>query len=226
MIPLSDSKSAGVFPFWTIIIIIANIVVFIMQLTTPDPDSFVAQYALIPSLIDFNNFATLFPFVSSQFLHGGFLHIISNMLFLWVFGDNVEGKLGPIIYPVFYILCGVAAAFAQYFFTPTSEIPMLGASGAVAGVLGAYFAWFSHHTVKTLVPIFGFFSVVDIPAGFMLFYWIATQFLAGAFSFSGNMGEIGGVAYFAHIGGFVAGWVIAKLFNPFTQKAALEEYHE
>lgn len=214
MIPISDSRPAGIFPFWTILIIAINVIVFFLELTSPNPDAFISQYALIPSYVNFNDPVSLLPFITSQFLHGGWLHIISNMLFLWVFGDNVEGKLGFVLYPIFYIVCGVVAALAQYFTAPDLQIPMLGASGAVAGVLGAYFAWFSQHTVKTLVPIFGFFTLIDVPAGFMLFYWIATQFLAGAFSLGDQMG---GVAYFAHIGGFIAGFLLAKLLTPITQ---------
>ncbi len=233
MIPLSDSHPAGKFPFWVILIIAINVYVFYLQLTTPNPDafiapatnSFIAQYALIPSLVDFSDWATLTPFITSQFLHGGFLHIISNMLFLWIFGDNVEARWGNILFPLFYLTAGVAGGLAQYVFMPDSGLPMLGASGAIAGVLGAYFAWFPHHSVKTLVPIFGFFTIINVPASIMLFYWIATQFLSGAFSVGISMGEdIGGVAYFAHIGGFIAGFILAKFLPmPRTQEPELLE---
>lgn len=225
MIPLSDSKPAGIVPIWTILIILINVLVFFLEITAPDTEAFISRFALIPSLVDFNIFSTLIPFITSQFLHGGFLHIISNMLFLWIFGDNVEAEWG-FLYPIFYLFCGIIAGLSQYIFTPGSDIPMIGASGAVAGVLGAYFAWFSHHSVKTLVPVFGFFTVLNIPAGFMLFYWLITQFLSGAFSFSFNMGEVGGVAYFAHIGGFVSGWILAKLLGPFFKKdTGIKEYY-
>lgn len=211
MIPLYDSHPARRFPFWTILIILLNVFVFFLQLTTQDPEAFVEQFALIPVLVDFSNPVTLLPFFTSQFLHGGFLHIISNMLFLWIFGDNVEGELGWFGFPFFYLFSGFTGGLAQYMFMTDSTIPMLGASGAVAGVLGAYFVWFSHHTIKTLVPIFGFVTLINVPASIMLFYWIATQFLSGAFSFSMDMGSIGGVAYFAHIGGFLTGWILAKI---------------
>lgn len=211
MIPLSDSHPAGKFPFWVILIIAVNVYVFFLEMTAPDMEAFISLYALIPANVNFTDYSTLIPFITSQFLHGGFLHIISNMLFLWIFGDNVEARFGNILFPFVYLTSGVAGGLAQYVFMPDSTIPMLGASGAVAGVLGAYFAWFGHHTVKTLVPIFGFFTVINVPASIMLFYWIATQFVSSFFSFSETMADVGGVAYFAHIGGFIFGWILAKV---------------
>jgi membrane associated rhomboid family serine protease len=213
MIPIADSNGTGKFPFWVIVIILVNVYVFFLEMTSPDPEGFITQYALVPSLVDFSNWNTLFPFITSQFLHGGFLHIISNMWFLWIFGDNVEDRIGFFLFPLFYLVCGVVGALAQYIFLIGSDIPMLGASGAIAGVLGAYFAWFSHHKVKTLIPIFGFFSIIDVPASIMLLYWIITQVLAGAVSFTATGEDLGGVAYFAHIGGFVFGWIFAKLYS-------------
>lgn len=214
MIPLADSNGTGRFPFWVVLIILANVVVFFLEISSPDPESFITQYALIPSLVNFSDWHTLLPFITSQFLHGGFLHIISNMWFLWIFGDNVEDRVGFLLFPLFYLACGVVGGLAQYIFLVDSNIPMLGASGAIAGVLGAYFAWFSDHKVKTLVPVFGFFSIIDLPASFMLFYWIITQVFAGAFSFTASGEDLGGVAYFAHIGGFIFGFLFAKLYNP------------
>ena len=208
MIPLKDSQPTNIFPFWVYAIIALNIYVFFLQLTSSNPDLFIAQYALIPELVDFSNYSSLIPFITSQFLHGGFMHIISNMWFLYIFGDNVEERTGFLLFPLVYLSSGVVGALAQYIFMPDSAIPMLGASGAIAGVLGAYFVWFKKHTVKSLVPILGFFTVLDIPAHFILFYWIATQVIAGV----GSIGsDIGGVAYFAHIGGFITGWILAKL---------------
>lgn len=211
MIPLYDSHPAGKFPFWTILIIGINIFVFFLEMTAPDLEAFVSQYALIPANVNFADFSTLTPFITSQFLHGGFLHIISNMLFLWIFGDNVEARFGNILFPIIYLASGVAGGLAQYIFMQDSTIPMLGASGAVAGVLGAYFVWFGHHSVKTLVVFFGFITIINVSASVMLFYWIATQILSGFISFGGPLGDMGGVAYFAHIGGFVFGWLAAKV---------------
>ncbi|MEK7617206.1 MAG: rhomboid family intramembrane serine protease [Patescibacteria group bacterium] len=210
MIPLRDSKPAGIFPFWVLAIIALNIYVFYLEITAVNSEVFISLYALIPRLVDLSIPETLIPFITSQFLHGGFIHIISNMLFLWIFGDNVEEKFGFLLFPVFYLAGGVAGGLAQYFFMPDSSIPMLGASGAIAGVLGAYFAWFGHHTVKTLVPIFGFFTVIDVPASVMLFYWFITQLFSGAASI-GVQADVGGVAFFAHAGGFAFGWIAAKV---------------
>ncbi len=213
MIPLSDSHPAGRFPFWVLIIIAINVYVFFLEITSTNPDAFIAQYALIPTLVNFSDFTTLVPFITSQFLHGGFLHIISNILFLWIFGDNVEAKAGFFVFPFFFIISGIIGGLAQYFLMPDSTIPMLGASGAIAGVLGAYFAWFPHHNVKTLVPLFGFFTVINIPASIMLFYWFATQILSSSFTAVSTYQDTGGVAYLAHIGGFVAGFVMAKIIR-------------
>lgn len=213
MIPLSDSQPAGRFPFWVITIIALNIYVFYLELTAANPDLFITQYALIPNLVDFSVLETLYQFVTSQFLHGGFIHIISNMLFLWVFGDNVEARLGLLFFPIFYLAGGLAGGLAQYILIPSSTIPMLGASGAIAGVLGAYLALFPHHTIKTLVPIFGFFTVINIPASIMLFYWFITQLFSGAASISYVSAEAGGIAFFAHAGGFAFGWIVGRLFR-------------
>lgn len=212
MIPLSDSHPAGRFPIWVIIIIVINVYVFWLELTSANLDAFIYEWALVPSKVDFSNWVSLIPFFTSQFLHGGFLHIISNMLFLWVFGDNVEADQNFFIFPFFYLISGFAGGFIQYLLSPDSTIPMLGASGAVAGVLGAYFARFPHHSIKTLVPFFGFLSIVNIPAGVMLIYWFITQIFSGTFSL-GIQTEAGGVAYFAHIGGFTTGWLLGKLLK-------------
>ena len=212
MIPLRDSHPANIFPFWVLTIIGVNIYVFFLELTSPNPDAFITQYALIPQLVDLSNIQTWIPFITSQFLHGGFVHIISNMLFLWIFGDNVEGRLGFILFPIFYLLGGSIGGLAQYLLMPDSSIPMLGASGAVAAVLGAYFSLFGHHTIKTLVPVFGFLTVVDIPASVMLFYWFITQLFSGVASITLTAQDVGGVAFFAHLGGFTFGWFTSKLF--------------
>ncbi len=213
MIPLRDSNPTGKFPFWVIVIIAINLYVFYLEITSLNPDLFIANYALIPALLDFGNWESLRPLITSQFLHGGFLHIISNMLFLWVFGDNVEAKFGELLFPVFYLAAGVVGALTQYFFAADSFIPMLGASGAIAGVLGAYFAMFPNHKVDTLVPIFGFPAIVGIPASLMLFYWFFTQIFSGVLSIGVSSTEMGGVAFFAHIGGFAFGWLVAKIVN-------------
>lgn len=213
MIPLKDSQPTGRFPFWVVVIIALNIYFFFLELTSPDPDAFIIHYALIPSLINPSDWHTFIPFITSQFLHGGFIHIISNMLFLWIFGDNVEEALGFLIFPIFYLASGVAGGVLQYIFAPHVQIPMLGASGAIAGVLGAYFALFPNHSIKTLVPIFGFFTIIDMPASVMLFYWFFTQLFSGAASIATHAAALGGVAFLAHVGGFVFGWIVGGMYK-------------
>lgn len=211
MIPLRDSKPAHVFPFWVLVIIAANAWVFFLEYTSFNLEAFISQWALVPAFIDFGRFETLAPFITSQFLHAGLLHILSNMWFLWIFGDNVEEHFGKILFPIIYLWAGVVGGLAQYIISPGSQIPMLGASGAVAGVLGAYMVLYSQHKIKTIIPVFGFMSVMDIPAGFMLFYWFFTQLFSGVGSLV--VQGVGGVAFFAHVGGFAAGWMIAKLHS-------------
>ena len=212
MFPISDSIPPRRFPFINVAIIIATAYAFYQQFVSPSPDVFIQQYALIPSLVDFNNPQSLIPFVTAIFLHGGFLHIISNMWFLWVFGDNVEGYLGFFPYVLLYFLAGVVGNVAQYLLMPNSTIPMLGASGAVAGVLGAYFVLFPHSQIKTLVPVFVLLTTINIPAFFMLGYWFILQILSGAASLPFS-NETGGIAFWAHVGGFATGVLIAKFFN-------------
>lgn len=213
MIPLSDTKTSGKFPFWIVAIIAVNAWVFLQELISPNPDLFISQYAVIPSQIDFSTLSTLIPFITSQFLHGGFIHIISNMWFLWIFGDNVEERLGSFFFPILYLLAGAVGGLVQYIFIIDSSIPMLGASGAIAGVLGAYLAFFPSHRIKTLMPLFGFFTVINLPAYIVLFFWFFTQLFSGSASIITATASLGGVAFFAHIGGFVTGWLVAKLFN-------------
>jgi len=177
-----------------------------------NPDSFTIAYSLVPKNVNFGEYITLMNFITSIFLHGGWLHIISNMWFLWIFGDNVEGAIGHFKYLVLYLLSGISGGLAQYFFMPGSNIPMLGASGAVAGALGAYFLLFPHHKIKTLVPIFGFLTFTNISAFIMLGYWFVLQIFSGAVSIPGVETDSGGVAFWAHVGGFVTGLVLGKLF--------------
>lgn len=210
MIPLSDTKTSGKIPFLTIGLILINIVVFFIEFTTPDLEAFIGKYSLIPAFVDFGNPSTLVPFITSQFLHGDILHIASNMLFLWVFGDNIEERF-KFLYVPFYLAGGIVAGLAQYFISPNSFIPTLGASGAVAAVLGAYLILYPRHQVKTLIPIFGFFTFANLSAPFLLLYWFGLQILSGFLSL-GSLSQ-GGVAWFAHIGGFVFGMAVAYLFK-------------
>jgi len=176
------------------------------------------QYALIPG--EFLSGRDLPPTVpipiwltllTSMFLHSGILHLLGNMLYLWIFGDNVEDAMGPVRFLVFYLVCGIVAAFAQIAIGASSSIPVVGASGAIAGVLAAYFMLFPQSRVLTLIPLFFFLRLVAVPAVFLLGFWFLLQVIAGARSF----GSSGGVAFFAHIGGFIAGLF---LVFPFRQR--------
>jgi membrane associated rhomboid family serine protease len=160
--------------------------------------------ALIPNVI------TMFV---SMFLHGGWLHLGGNMLYLWIFGDNVEDRLGHGKYLFFYLGCGILATLAHAVMNPASRVPSIGASGAIAGVLGAYIVLFPKQKVTTLIPIFIFITVREIPAIFLLGFWILMQVFFGAASMGANLQNAGGVAYFAHIGGFVSGMVLIILLG-------------
>lgn len=214
MFPLKDTRGDGIFPFWVILIIVANVYIFALEILAADPDAFITSYAFIPANFSFMDPAALLPLLSAQFLHGGFIHIISNMWFLWVFGKNIERRFG-LLFPIFYLFSGVAGNLTQYFISSDSSLPIIGASGAIAGVLGAYLALFPKHKIKTLIFVLFFAAVIEIPVSFMLFYWLITQLFSGAASVSMASAEsVGGVAYFAHIGGFAGGWLIGKLMRP------------
>ena len=204
MIPLRDTIRSNSTPVVTALIILVNVLVFIYMLTL-DPytqNHFIAQYALTPSRLH------LSAIVTSMFLHGGWMHLIGNMWFLWVYGDNVEDVLGHGKYLAFYLLCGVAAALTQYAVDPNSRVPTLGASGAIAGVMGAYLIKFPHSRILTLIPIFFFFTTIEIPAVLILLYWFALQFFSGIGSVGYSQVSQGGVAWFAHIGGFISGTIL------------------
>lgn len=219
MFPISDSVPSRKFPFVNLGLIIITSYVFYLQMVNPEP--FTISYALVPNLVSFNNYNTLLPFITSIFLHGGWLHIISNMWFLWIFGDNVEGSIGHFRYLLLYLLSGIVGGLAQYFFMSESNIPMLGASGAVAGALGAYFLLFPHHKIRTIIPIFGFFTFTNISAYIMLGYWFLLQIFSGAVSIPDTGTDTGGVAFWAHVGGFIAGLMMGRIFAG-TKKEAIE----
>ncbi len=214
MFPISDSMPSRRFPFFTLLIIGFSYYEFFREIRDLDTQAFINTFALIPSSIIISNPTTWFPFVTAIFLHGGFLHILSNMWFLWVFGDNVEGYFGPPMYLILYFLSGIVGNITQYIMMPHSSIPLLGASGAIAGVLGAYYVLFPSSRIKSLVFIFFFVTIVDIPAAFMLGYWFVLQIISSSSSIL-NINQ-GGVAFFAHIGGFLAGVLFAKIFQNFA----------
>jgi len=221
MIPLTDSNPTTKVPIACYTIIAINLLVFFNQLFT-GTDVNVYRYGIIPYEIThfteisqnpafqtpFANILTLF---TSMFIHGGFLHIASNMLFLWIFGDNVEELMGSWRFILFYLLAGIVAAFTQIIIAPSSTIPMVGASGAIAGILGAYFLKFPRAKVKVLIIFFFFIQVVSVPAVIVLGIWFLMQIISGVTSLGAL--DMGGTAWFAHIGGFVAGLIFVNKFQ-------------
>lgn len=207
MIPLRDNIRSRSFPIVNVTIIIACVAVFFVQLITPDNGQ---SWAFRPSMLRLGSgvgpIVALRAMLLSMFMHGGFMHIAGNMLFLWVFGDNVEDRMGHFKYAIFYLGTGIIATLTHSLFTGFSDVPMVGASGAIAGVLGAYLILVPHSLVRTLVFLFFFVTIVDLPAPIFLVYWFIIQLFQGV----GSIGIPTGVAYMAHIGGFAAGWLIAR----------------
>lgn len=217
MIPLRDTTRSSSFPVVNTIFIISNVIVFLYEIQLGKGlERFIFQYGLVPEFL-FSakgiGFTERFsPFFTSLFIHGGFLHLIGNMLFLYIFGDNVEDRMGHFRYLVFYLLCGFSAAAFQTLTNIHSEIPMIGASGAISGVLGAYLIFFPRSRILTLLPIFFFIQLVHIPAMVFIIVWFIFQFLSGMATLPAKPG-IGGVAFWAHIGGFLSGLILARFFQ-------------
>lgn len=212
LIPLKDDNPRVLTPFINYGLVVCNIAIFIFQLSLPEPEleRFVHAYGAIPANITQGmNLPSLF---TAMFLHGGFLHLLGNMLYLWIFGDNVEGLMGHGRYLGFYLLCGLAATISHIAIEPSSALPMIGASGAISGVLGAYLLKFPRARILILVPIFICLTTFRIPALFVLGFWFLTQLTNGLGFFHADMSG-GGVAWFAHIGGFVAGLLFVKFFE-------------
>ena len=202
MIPLRDVIPSRTTPIVTIAIIVVNALAFLYQLSLGElVNDFILEYGLVPAAF---SWVAVF---TSMFLHGGLLHVGGNMLYLWIFGDNVEDRMGHGRFVVFYLLCGVAAALAQTILNPDSVVPMVGASGAIAGVMGAYFVLYPRSRIVTLVPLFMFVQVMEVPAIFFLGIWFLMQFLSGVGSIATAVaGEpAGGIAFWAHVAGFLAG---------------------
>ncbi len=213
MLPLRDSTPRRSFPIINYLIIFVNIFVFLIQLSAPSFDEFVYTWGFVPAR--FSPFeGEFYKYIFfSMWLHGGWFHLLSNMWFLHIFGDNVEDRLGHFRYLLFYISAGFAAALLQYIVSFESLVPMIGASGAISGVAGAYFALFKRSTIEALVPgFFGFWHIVELPSWFFLGYWFVVQLFNGLGSLVAFDINSGGVAWFAHIGGFLWGWWVAKMF--------------
>jgi membrane associated rhomboid family serine protease len=229
--PISDNNPTRITPYVTYALIAVNIVVFIHELTLapPELEQFFQLYAVIPrelttslSGIPVNQpVPEPLTLVTSQFLHGGFLHVAGNMLFLWIFGNNIEDRLGHIKYIIFYLACGILAALAQWFFSNQSGIPSLGASGAIAGVMGAYILRFPKAQIRTLLVLGPFITFPEIPAVFFLGFWFFQQALYSVASLGvpTSIGmESGGIAYWAHAGGFVFGAILGPLLGLFASE--------
>jgi membrane associated rhomboid family serine protease len=210
MIPLRDIIPSRTTPVMTAALIAVNAAVFVYEqsLAEPDLDAFVTTFGLVPAA--FSSVAVL----TSMFLHGGWLHFLGNSLYLWIFGDNVEDRVGHLRFLAFYLVCGAVAALVQTAMNPGSGVPMVGASGAIAGVMGAYFVMFPHSRILTLIPILFFIQVVEIPAIFFLGIWFLMQLVSGVGSLGvQTAGDVGGIAFWAHIAGFGSGLIGIFLFR-------------
>jgi len=220
MFPLKDDIPAKVFPLVNVCLIVANVVCFVYALSQgAGAERLLLAYGFIPARFG-EHAASVFsvsryvPIFSSMFLHGGLLHLVGNMWMLWIFGDNVEDAMGHGRYLAFYLLCGLASVMAQTWAAPASTIPMVGASGAISGVLGAYFLTYPRARVLTLLPVFIFFYLVELPAFIFLGLWFLLQFLQGwSHLLAVDTVAQGGVAWWAPVGGFVAGVVLIRFFR-------------
>jgi membrane associated rhomboid family serine protease len=223
MIPIKDDNPSYSFPIITIVIIVVNVAIHVYQWTLGSGgEAFIYRLGAIPWEITHfqelpgipwayrSGFPNLITLVTSMFLHGGLLHLLGNMLYLWIFGDNIEALMGHIRFVFFFIFCGIAASFLHIIIEPNSEIPMIGASGAISGVLGAYFVRFPRARVHVLIFFFFFIRVIRVSALFALGFWFVMQVFYGV----GTIGiGGGGVAWFAHIGGFVTGMFLIPFFE-------------
>ena len=202
MIPLRDVIPSRTFPIFTVAFIALNTIAFIFDRTLSERgrEALVFTYGVVPARLD------LVAIFTSMFLHGGWLHFLGNMLYLWIFGDNVEDRLGHLRFVAFYLVCGAAAVLAHVWMNPASMIPTIGASGAIAGVMGAYFVLYPHSRVLALVPLFIIWEVLEVPAIIFLGLWFLMQFFMGVGGLATQSGaETGGVAFWAHVAGFVVG---------------------
>src|SRR5882672_9501093 len=221
MFPIRDTIPGRNPPIATWLLILVNGLVFLLELGMPERtlQQFFYLFGIVPARFSHPEWAaaiglpidTYWPFLTSMFLHGGWMHIIGNMWTLWIFGDNVEDRMGPLRFVCFYLLCGLAAGLVHWFTNPDSTLPTVGASGAIAGVLGAYFFLFPYARVIVLVPVLFLPFFFELPAVTYLGFWILTQIFTGTLAL-GQPGDVGGVAWWAHVGGFAAGILLQFLF--------------
>jgi len=222
LIPLRDINPTHRLPVINVAVIVVNVAAFLYEFSLgPQLEELFATYAVVPrnvvSAIGGQpfHFAPILSLFTSMFLHGGFLHLGGNMLYLWIFGDNVEDKLGHGRYLLFYLLSGLIASIVHIVVDPTSTVPTVGASGAISGILAAYLFMFPRARVVTVIPIFVFLQVAELPALIVLGMWFVLQFFNGFISLGYETAGMGGVAWWAHIGGFVAGLVLVIPFRKF-----------
>ena len=220
MFPIRDTQPSYSKPVVTVFLIAINILIFLFEFSLDDytRNAFISQYGLVPDRFSVTNLYT------SMFLHAGWLHVLGNMWFLWIFGDNVEDILGHGKFLLFYLLCGTVAGLAQVLMDPSSRVPMVGASGAIAGVLGAYMVKFPRSRIVTLFVLVIFITRVDIPAWIYLFYWFLLQVGGGFESTAAQYGQ-GGTAFMAHVGGFLAGIVLIYLLGARPIYSRREDLH-
>jgi len=216
MLPLRDTIRSRSFPLVNTGIILANILVLLFEVSLgTEIGRFTRIFGVVPArFLAHTNLVQIITLFTSMFLHGGWAHIISNMMALYIFGDNVEDRMGHLRYLVFYLLCGLIAGLVHIYFNPLSRVPTVGASGAISGVLGAYLVLFPTSRVITLVPFLFWPIFVEIPAVFYLGMWFISQLLNGTFALAtaGVIQAYGGVAWWAHVGGFLAGLLLVRLF--------------
>lgn len=229
MIPLRDNIPSRTFPVVTYSLIALNVAVFWYELQLGRRlEPFVQAFGLVPAHFHraSNPIDRFVPVFTSMFLHGGTLHLVGNMVYLYIFGDNVEDRLGHGRYLFFYLACGLVAGLSQVSFFPQSRAPMVGASGAIAGVTGAYFVFYRNARILTLVPIFFYFQVVQIPAVVFLIFWFVMQLFSGVSAIGERGADVTGIAWWAHVGGFLSGILTGMLLAPRRRVAAVERWRD
>ncbi|MFN3979477.1 MAG: rhomboid family intramembrane serine protease [Caldilinea sp.] len=226
MFPLRDTIQARSLPLMNWALIAVNVLIFVLLLSGPRAELWIARYGMVPAQI-FSTPTEWLTVVTSMFLHGGLFHLISNMWALYIFGDNVEDRMGPTRFLLFYLLCGAAAAAVHVVMNPSSTIPTVGASGAISGVMGAYLVLFPYSRVITLIPFFFFPYFFEVPALFFIGLWFGGQLVNALLTSALAPPDVGGVAWWAHVGGFVAGIVLVRLFvvRRYVRRAYLDEYY-
>ena len=233
MFPLKDTIPSHSPPLmlWTLLLVNAGVFLFELQLSEAQVEEFFYLFGLVPARYSHAAWARwaglpiddYWPFLTHMFLHGGWLHFIGNMWTLWIFGDNVEDRMGPVRFLIFYLLCGLTASLLHYFTTLYSTLPTVGASGAIAGVMGAYFLLYPHARIIMLVPILFYPLFFEVPAVLYLGFWFLGQVISGVVSVAGPE-QVGGIAWWAHIGGFVVGAVLWRVFVRPERPLQADEY--